>query len=380
MNNLKEQLTRWGPLFVLAITLIVVYKLLDNFTDVMNFLGNFFGVIAPFLVGVLIAYLLYVPCRNVEFACQKSKSKLIRKKARTISIFIVYLITLLLLVIVINVIWPVVLDSIIELASNLQGYFVTAIANYNALPDDSFFKGDTIKEFIYNLQTIDFTKYINISAVTEYAKGILNVASSVFNVFVALIVSVYVLSGRNQILSFIKRLASAVFKKKTFKNMGKYFDSTNQIFFKFISSQFLDAIVVGILTSIAMSVMGIKYAPLLGFMIGLFNMIPYFGAIIAVVLASLITLITGGFSQAVWMIIVVVILQQIDANIINPKILGNSLKINPLLVIIAVTIGGAYFGILGMFLAVPIAAVLKIVVNDYIDYKNKNKTEITEEQ
>ena len=102
-------------------------------------------------------------------------------------------------------------------------------------------------------------------------------------------------------------------------------------------------------------------------------MIPYFGAIIAVAIATLITLITGGLSQAIWMLIVVTILQQIDANIINPKIVGDSLKISPLLVIFAVTIGGAYFGVLGMFLGVPIIAVIKIILNDYIEYKNRIK-------
>ena len=130
---------------------------------------------------------------------------------------------------------------------------------------------------------------------------------------------------------------------------------------------------VGILTSIAMSILGVKYAVLLGIMIGLFNMIPYFGAIIAVVIATIITFITGGFYQAVWMVIITTILQQIDANIINPKIVGESLKISPLLVIFAVTVGGAYFGILGMFLAVPVVAVLKLLIADFIELKNAQR-------
>ena len=130
-----------------------------------------------------------------------------------------------------------------------------------------------------------------------------------------------------------------------------------------------------------MSIMGIKYAPLLGFFIGLFNMIPYVGAIIAVAISALITLITGGISQTIWMLIVVIILQQIDANIINPNIIGQSLKISPLLVIFAITIGGAYFGILGMFLAVPVIAVIKILIEDFIDWKlakKETKKEIQE--
>ena len=164
-----------------------------------------------------------------------------------------------------------------------------------------------------------------------------------------------------------------MFKDKTYKNIDKYFNNSNEIFFKFVASQFLDAVVVGILTTIAMTIMKVKFAPLLGFMIGLFNMIPYIGAIIAVVIAGLITLITGGLSQAIWMLIVVIILQQIDANIINPKIIGQSLKISPLLAIFAVTVGGAYFGILGMFLAVPVMAVIKIVIEDYINMKLAEK-------
>ena len=132
-----------------------------------------------------------------------------------------------------------------------------------------------------------------------------------------------------------------------------------------------DTIVVGILTSIAMSIMGVKYAPLLGFMIGLFNMIPYIGAIIAVIIAGIITFFTGGIEQTIWMLIVVIILQQVDANIINPKIVGNSLKINPLLVIFAVTVGGAYFGMLGIFLSVPISAIINVSLDEYIDYRSR---------
>ena len=118
-----------------------------------------------------------------------------------------------------------------------------------------------------------------------------------------------------------------------------------------------------------MTIMGVKYAPLLGFFIGIFNMIPFVGAIIAVGISAIITLITGGLSQAIWMLIVVIILQQIDANIINPKIIGKTLKISPLLVLLAISIGGAYFGILGMFLAVPVIAIAKILIEDFVDYR-----------
>ena len=120
-----------------------------------------------------------------------------------------------------------------------------------------------------------------------------------------------------------------------------------------------------------MSIMHIKYAVLLGFLIGLFNIIPYFGAIAAIVISVIITIFTGGLSQALWLAIVVIILQQIDANIINPRILGASLELSPILVIFSVTVGGSYFGVLGMFLGVPIMALIKLIIDDFITHRQE---------
>ncbi len=376
MKDIKKHWNTWVFWFTCIISAIVVYKILDNWTNVGDFISNFFEIIAPFLSGILIAYILYIPVSKLEESYLKSKLKFISKNSRKLSILLVYLIVLLLIVILINFILPVVIDSVIELTNNFQGYYKLAIDNYNNLQEDSIFKSQIVVDIVNNVQNFDLSQYINVNKIFDYVKGVVGVASSVFNIFVAIIVSVYILLERTDILEFLKKLGSAIFKKNTYDNLGRYFYNTNQIFFKFLASQFLDAIVVGILTTVVMSIMKVRYAPLLGFMIGLFNMIPYFGAIIAIVLSVLITAITGGVSQAIWLAIIVTIVQQIDANIINPKIVGDSLKISPLLVIFAVTIGGAYFGVLGMFLAVPVFAILKILINDYIDYKNSKKEQI----
>lgn len=129
-----------------------------------------------------------------------------------------------------------------------------------------------------------------------------------------------------------------------------------------------------------MLILKVKYAVLLGVIIGLFNLIPYFGAIFAVVVAALITILTGGFKQAIIVLIVMVVIQQIDANIINPKITSSKLNVSPLLVVFSVTIGGAYFGVIGMFLAVPVAVLIKLMVDDYITNKNKQIKEKDKDQ
>lgn len=373
MNEIKNHGKKWLYWFILGVAIIVVYKALDNFSDVMRGVRTFFDIITPFLAGIFISYLLYMPCKKIEEAYGKSKLKFIKRKSRVLGILTVYLLVLLLLVILINFILPVVFESVTDLINNIQNYYEIAIDKYNNLPDDNILKSEIMKDAIQNVQNLDIKQYFKLDKILEYVISAIDAVTGIFDVFVAVIVSVYILAERTQILTFLKKLAEAVFKEKTYQNIDKYFNNSNEIFFKFIASQFLDAIIVGILVTIAMSIMGVKYAPLLGFLIGLFNMIPYIGAIIAVAISSIITLITGGLSQTIWMLIVVIILQQIDANIINPKIIGQSLKISPLLVIFAITVGGAYFGILGMFLAVPTIAVIRILVEDYVDYKIATK-------
>lgn len=372
MENGKKKITKWLYWFLFAVAIIVVYKTLDNFSAIGNWIKNFLDVLMPFIVGLLIAYLLYIPCRKVESIYRKNKKiKFVSKRARGLSILTVYIIVLVLLIIAINYLLPIISESIIDLLSNIQNYYSSLMNNIEDLPPDSILRNEVVIDIIENIKTIDLKQYINMEKLAEYAKGIIGVAGKIVDFFVAIIVSVYLLLQRKQIMEFLKKLGRATLKEDTYRNIGKYFDRTNNIFFNFLAGQILDGIIIGIITSIAMSIIGVKYAVLLGFMIGIFNLIPYFGAIIAVIISAMITLLTGGIWQALIMVIVVTILQQIDANIINPKILGNSLKISPLLVIFAVAVGGAYFGFWGMFLSVPLIAVIKLLLTDYIEYKDK---------
>ena len=369
--------TKWIYWFTFAVAVIVVYKTVDNIGQITGWIGELLGILTPFAAGILIAYILYIPCSKIEMAYKKVKKvKIVSKKARPLSIFTVYLIVLILIVVLLNFIIPPIVKSVIDLTNNFTNYYNMAVTKINELPEDSFWKTEVITRVIKEVENINIKEIINVEALSNYAQGAINFASKIFDIFVTVIVSIYILNSRTEILTFLRKLAGATFSKKMYKNLNKYFHRTNEIFFHFLSSQLIDAVIVGIITSVAMSIMGVKYAVLLGFMIGLFNLIPYIGAIIAVIVAGIITLLTGGITQTIWMLIVVTILQQIDANIINPKIVGNSLEINPILVILAVTVGGAYFGIIGMFLAVPVIAVVKVLIEDFIEYREQKNKEL----
>ena len=123
MEKIKNDWKKWTYWFLLGVAIIVVYNIFNNFEEVMGVVGRFFDIIAPFLAGIFIAYLLYMPCRKIERFFSKAKSKFIKKKARDLSIITVYLIILVIVVVLIGVILPVVIESVTDLMNNIQYYY-----------------------------------------------------------------------------------------------------------------------------------------------------------------------------------------------------------------------------------------------------------------
>ena len=247
----------------------------------------------------------------------------------------------------------------------------------NNLDEDSILAKIQIGDYLSKIPKMkledQIIKFVNVDNIISSLKGIVGTTSLIFDIFVTFIVSIYLLLERSEIKAFLAKVAGALFDKKTNKTIARYYNKTNNIFFSFITSQFIDAFIFGTIITLVMTWMGIKYATLLGFVIGLFNVIPYFGAIVAVSISFIITIFTGGIGQALWLGIIITSLQQIDANIINPRILGTTLNLSPILVISSVTIGGAYFGVLGMFLGVPVTAFIKVVIEEFLDTKLAKK-------
>ena len=365
---------RWFYWISIGIILIIVYKFLDNFSGIGKWLINLLSVLTPFLVGILIAYILYIPCKKIEQWLNKNKKL---KHTRGISITIVYILAMLIIALIIKFIIPIMVESIIDLVENIQGYYNSIVADEYNTQLSPWVQTNILKPIVEYIQKINFEEMFTPDMIKTYLSSAFGAIKTVVNVFIAFICSVYIIAQRESIIDFINKLAKSIMTKKGYNRFTKYFTSGNQIFFKFISSQVIDAIVVSIISSIAMAIIGVKYSLLLGVFIGISNLIPYFGAIVGVAIAVIITLLTGGLKQAVIMAIVVIILQQIDANIINPRITSSRLKISPLLVIFAVTIGGAYFGVIGMFIAVPIATLIKLGIDDYIMEKLKEKNSET---
>ncbi len=373
-NELKSEkimgTRKWIFWFSLGTILIIIYKFFDNFTGIGVWIANLFSILAPFIVAIIISYVLYRPCNYIESKLEKFKKI---KHTRGISILIIYILVFLILFFALKYIIPILINSIIDLINNIQGYYNSIKANELNSDWAPFINDNILKPMVDYIDKLDFKDLVTPERLLEYISSAIGIVKTIFGVFISIVCSVYILSEKERIIGFIHRLARASMSEINYKKFNKYFTNGNKIFFGFISSQFIDGIVVAILMSITLMILKVKYAVLLGVLIGLFNLIPYFGAIVAVGIAVLITFLTGGLKQALIMAIIVILVQQIDANIINPRITGTKLNVSPLLIIFSVTIGGAYFGIAGMFLAVPVAVLIKLMIEDYIYNKNDKK-------
>ena len=172
MDEIKNHGKKWIYWFLLGIAIIGVYKALDNFGDIVDALKKFLEILTPFLAGIFIAYIFYVPCKKFEKLYEKVKLKFIKKHSKVFGILTTYLIALIVITILVSVILPVVFNSVVDLINNLQGYYESAINKYNSLSDDSILKTEYVKDIVKNIEKLDLKKYFELDKMMEYSKGI----------------------------------------------------------------------------------------------------------------------------------------------------------------------------------------------------------------
>lgn len=371
-----EKYSRWVMALIFAIIVIAVYKTFDNFNKIIDVIKLAWSALTPFVIGFVIAYIFNMPCKRIDAGIKKSKYKAFSKNSKAISIVLVYAAALLLLLIVIRSIVPALYKNALDLYYNAPKYFeqvISALVKWQQKHNITIFEVDklTATNALNNiLNSIDLTQF------SKYAQGVIKITSSVMNILIGVIASVYMLIEKERIVASAKRLCRLIFKKETAEKFIKDVAKINDIFSKYIFCLLLDAVMMTLLATVVLSLLRVKYAIILGTLIGVCNLIPYFGAIIAGVSSVLVTLITGGILKAIWAAIALAILQQVDGNFIGPKIMGNVLDISPLWIIFAVTLGGGLFGVGGMVISVPIFMVIKMIfseISDRLEARKANK-------
>lgn len=365
----------WIMAFVFAVAVIAVYKTFDNFYKIAQFMALIVKSLMPFVIGFIIAYILNIPATKIDSLCKKSKHKVISKRSKGISILSVYLLLVLAVYVTIRAVAPALYRNILDLYNNVPVYIDQALSALDGFQQEyglNIFRlneANVLSTFNKILSKFDIAEF------GKYAKGVVNITSGVINVFIGLIVSVYMLIDKEKIKASLVRVLRVFLKEEKSIKLIEAVRRMNNIFSKYLFCLILDAVIMAVLATIVLSILNVKYAIILGIMIGLCNLIPYFGAIFAACLSVIITLITGGFFQTLWVAVSLIIIQQLDGNLIGPKIMGEVLDASPLWIILAVTLGGGLFGIAGMIISVPIMVTIKMSVTEFINEKETERSE-----
>lgn len=380
MKREKKKYLAWGlTAFLTGCALLIFYDVFyrDNSGTVQAIFAKLFSVLTPVLYGLGMAYLLAPIVNFLERAILRLRDKLERKRGRAIrihkgwlraaSIFLTWAVALVLVYLLLSMLVPQLVDSITTLVNNLESYYTTIYNWVTGLLSDNPELTDLFNRY-YN-ETIQWltTKLLPglQTAVTNFTgslvTGVWSVVIFTKNFLIGIIVSVYLLAAKEKSTARCCKLLYGVLPEEQAKFAMRGFRRMDHIFSGFVRGKLLDSLIIGILCFIGCSILKLPYTPLVSVVVGVTNVIPFFGPFLGAIPCALLILLVSPL-KCLYFVIFIFLLQQLDGNVIGPKILGDSTGISSLWVIVAILVGGGFGGVLGMFLGVPIFACLQVLV------------------
>lgn len=390
--KLKDKMNRqYTQLAVYVIvTCIIIYSLsliADNvpviLTHIVDKLSWVIKVIKPVILGFVFAYL--IEPLVTFFENKYKKLKIFRKKQSSCRTYGVVTTIIILIAIIASIISLLVYSVTDQLRlANFDDIIILCneyMKNFNDFYNTVLDKMDSL-----NLQSVELSQYVKEAGtyVLEVLKGfatgavgsINNISSYLTTFIFTCIIGIYFSIDGKMIQAYISKVFYALFNDKINEKVRGFLKDADTVFSGYVRGQLMDAIVMMFLIGITLSIVGVKFAVLIGIIAGIGNLIPYCGPIIAYFGTALVCLINGEIKTMIIGLIALVIIQAIDGNIIGPKLLGQCIHIHPLLIIISLIFGSAIGGLLGMLLAVPVGAFIKVLFVRFIDYR----TEVKEKQ
>ncbi len=365
------ELKKYFPLVAFSILLFLG---LSNLGKVLGFLSNIISVFMPLILGIAIAFVLNLLLKIIENkVLTKMKplknNKLIQKNKRLISILVTYLFTISVITLIILFIIPQVVASAKTLVEKLPEYgenimvLGTKAYNYFGLSEDTLKQlFENFKDMFVSLSEFTANTLLKVLSVT------LNITSGALSLFLGLVFSIYILAQKEKLIEIVSKINRAINSKKVATYLSDLGVESTMIFSKFVGGQIIEAMILGSLCFIGLLIFDIPYAPLVSVLIAITSLIPVVGAFIGTVPSVLIIAMESP-TKALFFIIFILILQQLEGNIIYPRVVGGAIGIGGFWVFLAITVGGGLFGIVGMLLGVPAMAILYSVVRKAVNNK-----------
>ena len=381
-NNFKKYFYVGVTLFSTLALCIVLYFTLSRIPDIYAGFKVFISAAMPLIYGAIFAYLLYPVCIFFEKVFKKVFSKVKKRKianglTRGISIFLSIAFGIGVVAIILYMVIPQLYESIMKIINSAPTY-IDRISNFV----DGFLKDNTeLRTTVNNAineYTSDITKLLTNwssqigTVVKSIGDGVLSVAIVTKNIFIGIIVAIYLLADRHQFKIGLKRFIELVFSRKMSRVVKDEVKFANNVVLNFISGRILDSAIIGILCYILMVILRLPFPLLIAVLVGVTNIIPFFGPFIGGIPAGLLILIEDPWKCLVF-VIMIVILQQLDGNIIGPRILGDSIGLSSFWVLFSMLIFGGLFGLTGMIAGVPVFAIIYDIIKKIIIKCEKKK-------
>ncbi len=353
--------------------------------EILDSLGWLLKVAKPIVIGFAFAYLLDPLNNFLEEQYGKIRIKNWRlKSCRTLAVLTTIFLLFIFIVIIVSLLVFNITDQL-RLA-NFEDIGIIITTYMNTIND--FYNSILIKLNELNIEYSAITDYVKTA--TTYVINVLrdfgmstmysvtNISSSITTVLFSLVISIYFMIDGKVIKAYIKKVGNALLNDKWNGKVTHFIQDADTVFSGYIRGQLSDALIMLLLISLVLSIIGVKFALLIGVLAGIGNLIPYLGPIIAYATTILACLVNGQYKELLIAIIALLIVQTVDGNIIAPKLLSRSIQIHPVLVIISLIFGSAIGGLMGMLLAVPVGALIKLLFVRYIDARLQNKDEIAD--
>lgn len=389
----KRVFGRWLGLFLVIAAALVFYLLINNLDTILNSVFYVTGIIKPVIYGCVIAYILNplmkMYQRWITIAYIKKGRQIPENKKgiiNGITIILALLTGILIIVVLFIMVIPQIISSMLILVDNLpeqvDAYYNNIVERIKNTP----FLADTMQEAVLQM-TKFFDEKMNSELIPwlrtellpnlntyakQFASGVAVFFNVLYNLFIGLIVAIYLLNSKRVFAAQSKKIVYGIFKKRHADMIIYYVRISNNMFSGFISGKIVDSAIIGLICFAAMSILKLPYTMLVSVIVGVTNIIPVFGPYIGAIPSALLILLVSP-KQALYFLVLIIILQQLDGNIIGPAILGESTGLSAFWVLFSILLFGGFWGIAGMLVGCPLFAVIYKIIKDYISMRLRSK-------
>ena len=370
MSNMKDP--KFKSNLLLATYVVVLAFIFINIKSVGNVFGSTMAMLKPFLIAICIAFVLNIPMKFYE---EKVLDKVIKqpKKRRPLAIILTIITIIAIVVGLVLFIIPQLVESGATLVKNIPDYvktlemFISEHFSTSEVFDELWNQVLSMGENI-----IKVVGQVTGSLVSQLVDITVGVTSTIINFFMGILIAIYILLSKEKLGIQAKKMLYAFFDRGKADKVMEVASISHNKFSKFITGQCIEAVILGGLCFIGMTIFSMPYALLVSTIIGVTALVPIFGALIGTIPAAFIIFMVEPMT-AVWFVILIVVIQQIEGNLIYPMVVGNSIGLSAIWVLLAITVGGSTFGILGILIGIPLFGVLYTLLSTITNSKLKEK-------